>query len=216
MLLIVWTATPRSAQTDASASKSVAYRSSRICTSLSGSSTESNENRSRLRRCILGTVSPCPVTPMKRTSPWFRTSTAASSAPPSRSAVSHSMTSTRLCSCSRSILSTPRRSSERGPLLVRPRDRAAPSWWRGRSSPDAELARARPGAPNRRRTQRCRCGLRCTRAAFPASGPLLLARPSRGPRHRRWCVCSRDGYARTALSRSRPEIVPSNCPVGLE
>ena len=34
------------------------------------------------------------------------------------------------------------------------------------------------------------------------------ARRRRGPRRRRWCVCSRDRYFRTTLSRSRHEIVP--------
>src|SRR4051812_10138520 len=50
---------------------------------------------------------------MKRTSPSSRASSAASSAPPSRSAHSHSITSTRLWSWIRSTQSTPRRSSDR-------------------------------------------------------------------------------------------------------
>ena len=58
------------------------------------------------------TLVPCPVTPMNRTCPRSRASIAASSAPPGPSAVAHSSGSTRLCSCSRSTLSTCIRSSE--------------------------------------------------------------------------------------------------------
>src|SRR5436190_1212246 len=57
---------------------------------LYGSSTESNGNRSRLRRCIAATESPCPVTPMKRTRPSSRASIAASRAPPRRRACASS------------------------------------------------------------------------------------------------------------------------------
>ena len=69
MPLIVCIATSRSRQI-ASAPRSrprtAGSASSRSCT---GSSTESNGKRSRLRRCIAATVTPCPVTPMKRVRP---------------------------------------------------------------------------------------------------------------------------------------------------
>ena len=101
------------------------------------------------------TVSPWPVTPMKRTSPSSRASTAASSAPPSRSAVSHSITSTRLCSWIRSTWSTPSRSSERR-ISSRAPARSRSPGLRREEEPVAVLraARARAAAPSRRRRGR--------------------------------------------------------------
>src|SRR2546430_690202 len=53
-----------------------------MVTKLYGSSTESKSNRSRLRRCVAAIWLPWPVTPIHRTRPCSRASTAASSAAP--------------------------------------------------------------------------------------------------------------------------------------
>ena len=119
--LIVWIATPRFTHSAISSSASRAYFSPASCVALYGNRTLSNGKRSRLSRCRAATERPWPVTPMKRTRPSSRASTAASRAPPSRSAVSQSITSTRLCSWIRSTWSTPSRSSERAISSFAPR-----------------------------------------------------------------------------------------------
>ena len=81
------------------------------------SCTGTARSRSRSGRGCAGASSaresPWPVTPMKRTRPSSRASRHASSAPPGLSAMSHSITSTRLWSWIESTWSTPSRSSER-------------------------------------------------------------------------------------------------------
>ena len=75
-----------------------------------------------------------------RTRPSSRAVASASSAPPGANAVSHSSSSTRLCSWIRSTWSTPSRSSERRARRGRVAACARRSWWRGRPRRDARRA----------------------------------------------------------------------------
>ena len=120
---------------------------------------------------------------------------AASSAPPAPSAVSHSMTSERLCSWMESMRSTPSRSSERTDLLARPAVGAFTGLRR-----QEELARvpAQPGgdaqlgvAVARRDVDVVHAVLeqqlqRAVRVALRAARRALRRRRSRGTTRARW------------------------------
>ena len=157
--LMVCSATFRSAQTRASASKSGPYTGSRSATGLHGASTASNGKTSSARRCWCATVRPWPVTPTKRTSPSSRASSTASSAPPEPSACSHSPGWTRLCSWIRSTEATSIRSSERWMESRAAAARPAPGLRREEERRrDAPRARVAAGPPSPRSSLRCRCG----------------------------------------------------------